>query len=237
MLVFTVLIRTIILYAVVIGAMRLMGKKQIGQLEPFELAITIMISELAALPMQDTRIPLLHGIIPIITLLTLQTILAILQLKSETFRKIINGSPSILIENGKIDIQELKYQRFNINDLMEELRLQGYYNISDVEYAILETSGQLSIIPKTELTPATKQDLHLLTKVNVNITQDKLPVTLILDGKVNFENLKLIKKDVSWLKKNLKRNDIEEFKDVFIALLDSHGKLYFQNYLGKTKGD
>ncbi|GAA0728049.1 DUF421 domain-containing protein [Clostridium malenominatum] len=234
---FTVLIRTIILYAVVIGAMRLMGKKQIGQLEPFELAITIMISELAALPMQDTRIPLLHGIIPIITLLTLQTILAILQLKSETFRKIINGSPSILIENGKIDIQELKYQRFNINDLMEELRLQGYYNISDVEYAILETSGQLSIIPKTELTPATKQDLHLLTKVNVNITQDKLPVTLILDGKVNFENLKLIKKDVSWLKKNLKRNDIEEFKDVFIALIDSHGKLYFQNYLGKTKGD
>lgn len=219
---FTVLIRTIILYFLVIAAMRLMGKKQIGQLEPFELAITIMISELAALPMQDTRIPIIHGVIPIITLVLLQTILAILQLKSEFLRKIINGTPSILIKNGEIDINELKYQRFNINDLMEELRLQGYYNISDIEYAILETSGQLSIIPKTSLTPPTKEDL------NIKTSQDSLPITLILDGKINHKNLKSLGKNANWLEKNLNKNGIKSFEEAFIVLIDSHGKLYFQ---------
>ncbi len=174
---FIVLIRTIILYLLVILSMRLMGKKQIGELEPFELAITIMISELASLPMQDSRIPLLHGIVPILTLLIVQTMLSIVQLKSEKLRSIITGEPSLLIENGKINFKELKNQRFSINDMMEELRLQGYYDLQSVEYAILETSGQLSIIPKTEESPVTKKDLSLQT------TQERLPVTLILDGK------------------------------------------------------
>ncbi|MEW9094402.1 MAG: DUF421 domain-containing protein [Clostridiaceae bacterium] len=224
---FTVLIRTIILYFLVITAMRIMGKKQIGQLEPFELAITIMISELAALPMQDTRIPLVHGVISIITLILLQTILAILQLKSEFLRKMINGTPSILIKNGDIDINELRYQRFNINDLMEELRLQGYYNISDIEYAILETSGQLSIIPKTHLTPPSKEDL------NIKTSQDSLPITLILDGKINHKNLQSLGKDIGWLEQNLNKNGIKDFKEAFIVLIDSHGELYFQKNLKK----
>lgn len=176
---FIVLIRTIILYLLVILSMRLMGKKQVGELEPFELAITIMISELASLPMQDSRIPLLHGIVPILTLLILQNLFSLIQLKSEKIRSLINGEPSILIEKGKIDFQELKNQRFNINDLMEELRLQGYYDLENIEYAILETSGQLSIIPKTEESPVTKKDLSL------QFTQERLPVTLILDGKIN----------------------------------------------------
>lgn len=202
--------------------MRIMGKKEIGQLEPFELAITIMISELAALPMQDTRIPLIHGIIPIITLLLLQTVLSLLQLKSEKLRGIINGKPSILIKNGQLDIKELRSQRFNINDLMEELRIDGYYNIADIEYAILETSGKISIIPKTELTFATKKDM------NIKCTQDTLPVTLIIDGKVNHENLKLINQNMSWLNKNLNKNNINDINEVFIALLDSQGKFYCQ---------
>ncbi|WP_125153393.1 DUF421 domain-containing protein [Clostridium rectalis] len=224
---FTVLIRTIILYFIVIFSMRLMGKKQIGQLEPFELAITIMISELASLPMQDTRIPLIHGIIPIITLLLLQTILAIIQLKSEKFRKVINGQPSILIKDGKIDISQLRYQRFNLNDLMEELRLKGYYNIEDIEYAILETSGQLSIIPKTSLTPVTKEDMK------IESSQDLLPITLILDGKINYDNLKLINKNPSWLNHKLKQNNIKEPEEIFLALLDSKGKFYFQKDIKK----
>ena len=207
---FTVLIRTAILYLLVIITMRLMGKKQIGQLEPFELAITIMISELAALPMQDTRIPLIHGVIPILTLLLLQTIVSLLQLKSIKMRALINGTPSVLIKNGQLDIKELKSQKFNINDLMEELRIKGYYNIEDIEYAILETSGQISIISKTELDYATKKDM------NVKCTQDTLPVTLIIDGKVIYENLKLNK------------NNINDINDVFIALLDSQGKFYYQ---------
>jgi uncharacterized membrane protein YcaP (DUF421 family) len=221
---FIVLIRTIILYLLVILSMRLMGKKQIGQLEPFELAIAIMISELASLPMQDTRIPIMHGVIPIVTLLVLQTILALIQLKSEKMRAILSGKPSILVKSGKIDILELKKEKFNINDLMEELRLQGYYNLEDIEYAILETSGQLSVIPKTELSNVTKSDLKL------SVTQDSLPITLILNGRINKENLKIINKDENWIKEQLKKNKISSIKDVFLALMDSKGKFYYQCY-------
>ncbi|APF28354.1 TPA: DUF421 domain-containing protein [Clostridium botulinum] len=219
---FIVLIRTIILYLLVILSMRLMGKKQIGELEPFELAITIMISELASLPMQDSRIPLLHGIVPILTLLILQNLFSLIQLKSEKIRSLINGEPSILIEKGKIDFQELKNQRFNINDLMEELRLQGYYDLENIEYAILETSGQLSIIPKTEESPVTKKDLSL------QFTQERLPVTLILDGKINKKNLKLIKKDEKWLENKLKKDNISSYDELLIAILNSKGNLYYQ---------
>lgn len=219
---FIVLIRTIILYFVVIIAMRIMGKKQIGQLEPFELAITIMISELASLPMQDTEIPLIHGVIPIITLITLQASLVILQLKSEKLRNIVNGKPSILIESGQIDIEELKHQKFNINDLMEELRLQGFYDIENVQYAILETSGQLSIIPKVDSTPATKKDLNIKAK------QDSLPITLILDGKINYENLRLIKMNENKLLSKLKSSGVNSVDEVFIALINSKGKFYYQ---------
>lgn len=219
---FIVLIRTIILYFIVIIAMRIMGKKQIGQLEPFELAITIMISELASLPMQDTEVPLIHGVIPIITLIVLQASLVILQLKSEKLRNIVNGKPSVLIEGGQIDINELKHQKFNINDLMEELRLQGFYDIQDVQYAILETSGQLSIIPKTDSTPATKKDLNIKTK------QDSLPITLILDGKVNYENLKLVKMNENKLLSKLKSSGVNSVDEVFIAVINSKGEFYFQ---------
>ncbi|WP_251861527.1 DUF421 domain-containing protein [Clostridium sp. Marseille-Q2269] len=219
---FIVLIRTIILYLLVILSMRLMGKKQIGELEPFELAITIMISELASLPMQDSRIPLLHGIVPILTLLILQNMFSLLQLKSEKLRSLINGEPSILIENGTINFNELKNQRFNINDMMEELRLQGYYDLGNIEYAILETSGQLSIIPKTEECAATKKDLSIKT------TQEKLPVTLILDGKLNKRNLKLIKKDEQWLKNKLKEKNINSYDEILVAILNSKGSLYYE---------
>ncbi|ENK1244120.1 DUF421 domain-containing protein [Clostridium sporogenes] len=219
---FIVLIRTIILYLLVILSMRLMGKKQIGELEPFELAITIMISELASLPMQDSRIPLLHGIVPILTLLILQNILSLIQLKSEKIRSLINGEPSLLIEDGKINFDELKNQRFNINDMMEELRLQGYYDLENIEYAILETSGQLSIIPKTEESPVTKKDLFLQT------SQEKLPITLILDGKVNKKNLKLIKRDEDWLKNQLRKDNIKSYDELLIAILNSKGNLYYQ---------
>lgn len=219
---FIVLIRTIILYFIVIIAMRIMGKKQIGQLEPFELAITIMISELASLPMQDTEVPLIHGVIPIITLIVLQASLVILQLKSEKLRNIVNGKPSILIEDGHIDINELKHQKFNINDLMEELRLQGFYDIEDVQYAILETSGQLSIIPRTDSTPATKKDLKIKTK------QDILPITLILDGKINPENLKFVKMNENQLLSKLKSYGIRSVDEIFIATINSKGEFYYQ---------
>jgi uncharacterized membrane protein YcaP (DUF421 family) len=227
---FIVMIRTIILYFIVVITMRIMGKRQIGEMQPFELVIAIMVSELASLPMQDTRIPLAHGVIPIVTLLFLQAVISMAELKSEAARTIFSGKPSIIIKDGKIDIKQLKYDRFNINDLFEELRLQGYYNIENIQYAILETSGQLSVIPKTELEPATKQDL------NIKTTQDKLPVTLILDGKINQNNLKVIEKNNLWLENELKENNISSVDKVFIALLDSKGKFFYQLKEGGTNG-
>lgn len=219
---FIVLIRTIILYTVVVACMRIMGKRQIGEFQPYELVITIMISELASLPMQDTRIPLIHGIIPIVSLLIIQVVISIIELKFEKSRSIICGKPSFLVKEGKIDIQELKNQRFNINELLEELRLQGYYNLEDIQYAILETNGQLSVIQKTDQTPVTKQDM------NIKCKQDALPIALVMDGKINYDNLNFINRDIKWLNQKLKDNHIDSAEKLFIAILDSKNKFYYQ---------
>jgi len=209
--------------------MRMMGKKQIGELEPFELVIALMISELATFPMQDIRIPIVHAIIPIVTLLFLQVATSLVELKSEKARKIFTGTPSILIKNGKIDIAELRYQRFNINDLLEELRLKGYFNLSDIQYAILETSGELSILPRTGQSNATKDDLKL------KIAQESLPIPLIMDGNINYKNLELLSKDEIWLNRKLKENNIESAKDVFLGIIDSKNKFFYQLKEGKGK--
>lgn len=142
-----VFIRTAILYTIVVIVMRLMGKRQIGELQPYEFVITIMISDLASLPMQDTRFPLLLGIVPIITLLVLKMLLSQVQLKSQYLRKIIDGEPTILIYKGKLNYYSLKSQQINIDELMEELRLLGYFNLTDIQAAILETNGKISILP------------------------------------------------------------------------------------------
>jgi len=222
-------IRTFFLYFAIIFIMRMMGKKQIGQLEPFELVIALMISDLATFPMEDIRIPILHAIIPIVTLLFLQVASSYIELKSEKARRILTGTPSILIRDGKIDVAELRYQRFNINDLLEELRLKGYFNLSDIQYAILETSGALSILPKTGQAAATKDDL------NITITQESLPVSLIMDGNINYKNLNFLEKDETWLKSILKRNKIHRASDLFIGMLDSKNKFYYQFKEGKGK--
>ena len=219
---FIVMFRTIILYIIVVIAMRLMGKRQIGELQPFELAITIMISELASLPMQDVRIPLIHGIIPIITLLVLEIIISLLELKSEAARAIFCGRPSILIKSGIIDVKELKCQRFNVTDLLEELRLQGYYNLEEIRYAILETNGQLSVITKNETSAVTKKDMKIPCKEN------SLPIALILDGKINHKNLKTINKNEHWLYDMLKKNNVPSPQDLIVAMLDSQNNFYYQ---------
>lgn len=218
------MIRTAILYFLVVLSIRLMGKRQIGQLQPFELVIAIMISDLASLPMQDTRLPLINGVIAIVTLLALQILVSLLQLKIEGARLLFNGKPTILIEKGKILVNQLRRQTINVNDLMEELRIKGYFNLDDIEYAVLETNGQISIIPKTQLTPASKKDMKIKTN------QDILPVTLILDGKVNLTNLKIIQKDYKWLMFKLKGKNIFSTDTVFFAVMDSKGEFYCQLY-------
>ena len=139
--------RTIMIYLILIFAMRLMGKKQAGQLQPYELVITLIISEVASTPMDDPGTPLFYGLIPALTLLLLHFIFTFIALKSKRMRGLLCGKPSILIHEGRIDIQELKRQRYSLNDLIEQLRLAGYTCIPGIHYAILETNGQLSVLP------------------------------------------------------------------------------------------
>lgn len=216
------IIRTLILFTAVVVALRLMGKRQIGQLQPYELVIIIMLSELAAIPMQDTGIPLFSGLLPILTLLVVEVTLSYIALKSVKARSIICGTPVVLIENGKIVEKEMQRARYNINDLLEELRAKNYPNISDIEFAILETSGHLSVIPKSQKRPVTPQDLNLSTNY------EGLPLPLIIDGQVIDKNLQKARLSPGWLRSELNKLGIKSFKDILFASLDTEGKLFYQ---------
>ena len=219
---FVIFARTLILYALVVIVMRLMGKRQIGQLQPFELVVAIMISELAAVPMQDTGIPLLSGIIPILTLLIAQITLSLISLKSIKARAIICGKPKILIENGKILQMNLASEMYTINDLLEQLRIKNIPNIADVEFAVLETNGQLSVIPKSQKRQLTPEDLKIDTKY------EGLSYDLIIDGRLHLDNLKKINMDEKWLKEQLSKFGIKDYKSVFFASIDTKGNLFVQ---------
>ena len=219
---FVVSIRTAILYLLVVLTMRLMGKRQIGELQPYEFVITIMISDLASLPMQDSRLPLLQGIIPIITLLFLKTILTQIGLKFQCTRKFVDGEPCILIYKGRINYSTLKKQQLNIDELLEELRLANYFNLDEIQYAILENDGQMSILPVdyNSSKDSPEKDFH---KVDV-----KLPKVLISDGKINKNSLTSMNKDEKWILNLLKNYNISSIKHVLIALYDTKGKFKFQ---------
>lgn len=217
-----VFVRALVLYIIVIISMRIMGKRQIGQLQPFELAIAIMISELAAVPMQNTGIPLINGIIPILTLLIAQLVVSFLSLKSLRARGVICGKPSILIENGRILENELRKEMYTLNDLLEQMRIKNVTDISDIEFAILETNGQLSIIPKSQKRPVTPADLKISTDY------EGLSLDIIIDGKLIDKNLKKANLDTDWLYGELAKSGISRIKDVLFACLDSRGNLFCQ---------
>src|SRR5690554_1126008 len=155
--------RTLLLYLLVVITMRLMGKRQIAQLEPFELVIAIMIAELAVIPMQDRDIPLINGVIAIVTLLFVQVTFSVISLRSIRFRSLLDGRYSVIIANGIIQEAEMRKARYNLDELLEQLRLKSVFDLADVEYAILETSGELSVLLKSRKRPATPEDLKLDT--------------------------------------------------------------------------
>lgn len=233
---FIVFIRTAILYTLVVIIMRLMGKRQIGELQPYEFVITIMISDLAALPMQDTRYPLLLGIIPIVTLLFMKTILSYIQLKSQAARRFVDGEPSILIYKSKINYQALKRQQINIDEIMEELRLAGYFDLEEIEYAILENNGQLSILPteSSSLNGSSSDDSSKSSEQDTNSSKTSkrplLPRILVSDGKVNTNSLTTMGKDKSWIENILKEHNIESIDEVLLAMYDTQGKFRYQLY-------
>lgn len=196
------LIRTLILYFLVILILRVMGKRQIGELSPSDLVVTILISELAAIPMQDDSIPLTHGIAPIFALLAIELLVSTLTLKSRFSRKIIVGSASILIENGIINQEEMHRLRLNLDELLEELRLKGHANIANVEIAILESNGKLSVFPSSPP------------------EETKLPITLISDGKLILSALSRANKKPDWVKKELNKHGLKSIRQVFLLQLD-----------------
>lgn len=216
-------IRTLILYGTVIISLRVMGKRQLGELQPSELVVAIMISDLASVPMQAIDIPILSGIIPVLTLIIAEVFMSYLSLKSKRIRKFLSGEPSIVIYNGEIKEKELARLRFNINDLLGELRLNGCHDISDVAVAVIETSGKLSVIPKDKARGVTVEDMRVK-----NPRHEGLPCTLISDGTVNGEEMARGKKSEQWLMNELKKQGIYSVKDVFIASLDAEDELYIQ---------
>ena len=213
--------KSIFLYILVLIVMRLMGKREIGQLQPFELAISIMIADLATIPMSDIGIPLQNGIVPILGLLVMDLAISLINMKSTFARKIICGKPSILIYRGKIDEKVLKKERFTINELEERLRGSNIINISEVEYAILETNGQVSIIQKPDKRNTKPEDFGIMPEYE-GITYD-----LVLDGKVMNENLKKIGKSHEWLEKELKKNKMKP-EEALIATIDGKGEFFCQ---------
>lgn len=213
--------RAILLYILVLIVMRLMGKREIGQLQPFELAISIMIADLASIPMTDTGIPISNGIIPILGLLVMHLIISLINMKSMKAREIICGKPTILIYRGKINESALKKERFTINELEERLRGDNVVNLGDVEYAILETNGQITVIPKPEKRNVTPQDF------NINVEYEGIPYDLVIDGKIMNDNLKVLNKNEKWLREQVKKFNMSP-EDALVVTIDGKGQFFCQ---------
>ena len=198
--------------------LRLMGKRQIGELEPSELVLTLIISDLAAVPMQDFGIPLVNGLFPIATLLCLSMLLSFFSLKSIRFRALVCGRPTVIIREGKVLQQNMARNRFTVDELLEQLRSQGYSDLSAVKYAILETSGQVSVLPYTKASPITPQVVQM--EVQDDVT---LPVLLINDGHVMSANLSASGYDRTWLDRQLKDRRLTSPRQVFFMTVDEAG--------------
>ena len=206
--------------------MRLMGKRQIGQLQPFEFVLSLMVADLAAIPIASTSIPIFYGIIPVLTLFIVHTAFSYISLKSGKFRSILCGRPIIVVERGKILVSQLKRLNYSLADLMEQLRVNNIMDLADIDYAILETNGNLSVLEKKPAQKATVADL------SGGKEYGGLPLPVIVDGKFQRENMLMRQWDQMTIADKIKEQGIIQ-KDVFVATLDENGSLYMQTYAGE----
>ncbi len=218
----TALIRTLILYFLIMLGLRLMGKRQIGELEPSELVLALLISDLAAVPMQDFGIPLLNGVVPILALLSVSMILSVLNLKSIRFRNLICGNPTVIIREGHILQAEMRRTRLTVDELIEDLRQQGVVDLSTVEYAVLETNGQLSVLLYPEHQPLTPK-----TAQNKKLRSSGLPTVIISDGRLLEKNLRRLGLDQTWLQHRLAENGLPSVAAVFLMQIGQDHQLYY----------
>lgn len=216
----TIFLRTVLIYFIVFLTMRIMGKREIGKLSVFDLVISIMIAEIAVFVIEDVEMPMMHGILPMATLVIIQVGIAFLALKSHIIRNLFDGKPSYIIENGKLNRNEMKKQRYTLDDLLLQLRENRIANVADVEFAILETTGKLSVIEK-EKRPVSNDG-----KGQAQFHYEGLPMPLIMDGKVQELYLEKIGKTRFWLKNQLQEKGVTDIKDVFFCSIDHKGRLY-----------
>ena len=220
------LIRTIILYLILVIALRLMGKRQIGELEPTELVVTILVSELAAIPMQDPGIPLLAGLIPIFILISMEILLSFFCLKSLRLRNFVSGHPAVVIFHGKIDRKKLWEMRVTADEIFQELRLNGIENITDIKYGIIETNGRMSFIFYPKAKPVNAGMLSL------SPPESGIPLVIISDGQIITENLQKLNQTIAWVEKQVRKKHILSIQDVFIMTVDDVGNQFIQGKEG-----
>ncbi|WP_042201014.1 DUF421 domain-containing protein [Paenibacillus camerounensis] len=243
---------TVLMYFFIFLCMRIMGKREIGKLSVFDLTISIMIAEIAVFVIDDIERPIYDGVVPMVTLVLIQIVVAQLSLKSRKLRLLIDGRPSVLISNGKLHRSEMRRQRYNMDDLLLQLRGQNIVSPADVEFAILETSGQLTVIEKNKNVSSSNQSGNSSDtaenqeqnsgggsggsgksggSAGVNLSKSKiryegLPVPLIMDGKVQDDNLEMIGKNRFWLRTQIRQKGVSDFRDVFLCSIDHTGKIY-----------
>lgn len=206
-----VFFRTIILYGVVLISMRIMGKGELGDLQPFDLVVSLMLADLAIMPMEDLDAPLSYGITSIATIMFLQCLISYITLKSNTARKIICGRPTIIVDHGKFNTKEMNKLRVNVNDVLGQMRLKGYYNIEDIDYLIMETNGEMSIIGPTE---------------PPGIKCKRIPISVILDSKVMYKNLEKFKIKENKLVEELKKKNLR-IDEIIYGFVDEDEKFIF----------
>lgn len=213
---FVTLIRTVILYVFAIASIRVMGKRQIGELQPSDLVVTLLISQIISIPIQDTDIPLVNTIIPILLLVGFEILISVFNMKSIKFRSLMQGNPVIIINDGDINQKLLKDLRFTLDDLLESLRQKDIFDISQVQYAIVETNGQLSVLLKPEYDTLTRDDLKLQPEPQGY----KCPV--IIDGKIVEQDFKICNMTVNKIERITKKKNIQ-IKDILLMTVDSAG--------------
>ena len=216
-----VFVRTLIIYFALVLIMRLLGKRQLGEMELSEFVVAALIADLASHPLQDIGIPMINGLVPIVTLFCCEVLISGMTMKNIRLRALFFGKPSMLVEKGKILQNEMRKNRFTTDELMEELRNQGYLDIGSVEYAVLETDGRLSVIPYPSEAPVKPSQLKLEAE------DTGYPVVVISDGHVIRSNLRLVGRDMNWLKKRLDALGVKDAEQVFLMTVNSAGQVYY----------
>ena len=216
------LIRSVIIYILILFVIRLMGKRQVGEMQPFEFVITLIVADLACIPMSELSVPLVHGVVPILALLILHFFICVISRKSMRIRYLISGRPAIVVTPSGIDYNELKKLNMTLDDLIESMRGCDVFAIDEIAYAIIETNGKMCVIPKAMNMPVTKKDL------DINNETTCLPINIIMDGILMKENVKISGIDNDFIEDCIRRANAKSIKEILIFTIDNNGKVFIQ---------